>query len=172
MSRVLLRPQPAAAAFKSIFAAARPRAASLAPAGQFTFCTWRKYFDPHAGGAHTSARFGAPAKAVLLWGIEKQTERCSLSPQAEANGVQLVLTRCGGSKGGDEVPSLFIQQARHARQLLALQELQGGAAGHSRSAACGGKSEAVSRKRHDWRPRQGPEIVLPRRWIGGGWGSY
>ena len=101
---------PGAAAFKSIFAAARPRAASLAPAGQFTFCTWRKYFDPHAGGAHISARFGGPAKAVLLWGKEKQTERCSLSPQAEANGVQLVLTRCGGSKGGGRSP-LFIYPA-------------------------------------------------------------
>ena len=111
-SRVLLGPPPAAAAFKSIFAAARPRAASLAPAGQFTFCTWRKYFDPHAGGVHTSARFGAPAKAVLLWGKEKQTERCSLSPQAEANGVQLVLTRCGGSKGGAKSP-LYLS-SRHA----------------------------------------------------------
>ncbi|ERK53191.1 hypothetical protein HMPREF1545_04262 [Oscillibacter sp. KLE 1728] len=29
-----------------IFGRAHPRAASLAPAGQFTFCTCRKYFDP------------------------------------------------------------------------------------------------------------------------------
>ena len=31
------------------------------------------------------------------------------------------------------------------------------------SAACGGCSKPLSRMRHDWRPRQGPGIVPPRR---------
>ena len=68
---------------------------------------------------------------------------------------------------------LLVQQAGHAGQLFSLQELQRRtAAGHSRSAACGGRSEAGSRMRHDRRPRQGPGIVQPRRWIGGGRGDY
>ena len=35
--------------------------------------------------------------------------------------------------------------------------------GKRRSAACGGCSKPLSRMRHDWRPRQGPGIVPPRR---------
>ena len=31
------------------------------------------------------------------------------------------------------------------------------------SAACGGCSKPLSRMRHDWRPRQGPGILPPRR---------
>ena len=35
--------------------------------------------------------------------------------------------------------------------------------GKRRSAACGGCSKPLSRMRHDWRPRQGPGILPPRR---------
>ena len=39
-----------------------------------------------------------------------------------------------------------------------------GSRGKRRSAAGGGKSEAVSRKRRDWRARRGAGIAVPRRW--------
>lgn len=47
-----------------IFAAARPRAASLASTGQFTFCTWQKYFDPPPWGASPVT---VPLVKALCW---------------------------------------------------------------------------------------------------------
>ena len=41
----------------------------------------------------------------------------------------------------------------------------GGQGGKRRSAASGGKSEALSRQRRDWRARRSAGIALPQRWI-------
>ena len=40
----------------------------------------------------------------------------------------------------------------------------GGQGGKRRSAASGGKSEALSRQRRDWRARRSAGIALPQRW--------
>ena len=61
-----------------IFGRTPSRGASLAPAGQFTFCVWRKFPDLCALGAHTPVSgTGASAKvAKRLWrGEEEQAER-------------------------------------------------------------------------------------------------
>ena len=80
-----------------------------------------------AGCAPVTAS-GAPAKAQLLWGKEKETELRSVSPQAEPNKAQFLSTRWWGRSRGNR-----------------------------RNAASGGKSKAVSRQRRDWRPEQGRE---------------
>ena len=64
------RPTSRRAISKSFFAAAHPRVASLAPAGQFTFCTWRKIpLTKRSVAASAPPRQGTRAKCLPKSGL-------------------------------------------------------------------------------------------------------
>ena len=111
---------------------------------------------PHGGGLLLPA--AVPPCVHFPQAILFPSSRTPLTPPQSGSGRK-EQTRSKADKETAGTP------LRSACSIVSAGVDNAGSRGKRRSAAGGGTSEAVSRKRRDWRARRGAGIALPRRWI-------